>query len=310
MDIGQLNGLSSFSNSKALLKHLDPIDYYTILFCTLYQSGVEYFEVDIETLPHSISQNPFWRNKITGYNNAAFNEAYKKAILTLEGKFNHEEDKRYHVKQYWHLIYHLTKIFYAFDTATPFINPAFFQKKDFDLLTTRLDSNLLSCLRNLSAVTSEEQITTLTPQYSILREDVKRFEDICDSLLFQNYSKSLQEIPYSKNVTSLKKDIHVNALKILNKYTGEFSVKEVSFSFLKANKKVVDIFANAVPNIVGDFIINSAEKLTENKRKLYFHEIDEAKFSVLLCRRINEMARQGNEKFKSIVSEVSDELSD
>ena len=307
-DIGSLNGLTSFSNSNAILKYLDPVDYHSVLFSTLYQSGIKYFEISENSLPPYITQNDFWKSKITKYNHKAFNNSIEKAKLVLDGRFYHDVDKKYNVVQYPAVLDYLSKLFYSFETGTPFINPGFITQKDFDLLEPRMDKQLLICLRNLGSLVKDEKIQTITPSYSVLKKDIKRFEDIFHTRVFKLYSDSLQELPHSSKLSLLKKDIGVNSLKLFNKYGNDLNFKETAFSFIKFNKKILDLFVSKIPSTVGDFVINSIETLTKEKKKIYFHEVKDAKYSTLLCNRIDEIIKQeGFEKFKIIVDEIKNE---
>jgi len=307
-DIGSLNGLTSFSNANAIVKYLDPVDYHFVMFSTLYQSGVDYFEVDQKSIPEEILDNTFWNSKLTGYNSKALDNSIEKAVVVLEGRFNIEVDNKYNVPQYPAVLDYLSKLFYSLETGIPFINPDFILPKDFDLLEPRMNRELLNSMRNLNSLIINEKIQTITPEYSVLKSDVKRFEDICHSKDFRNYSNSLQLLPVSSKTKSIKKDISVNSLKLFNKYGNNFTFKETAFSFIKFNKKIVDTFVTKIPATVGDFVINSIEKLATNKQRIYFHEVKEAKYSTLLCNRIDELVREvGNDKFKVVIDELKKE---
>jgi hypothetical protein len=305
-DIGVINGMSNFSNSNAMLKYLKPIDYHSLLFSTLYQTGINYFEISINTLPPIITQNKFWRDRIVEYNSKAVEESINKAIKVLDGNFYQDIDKKYNVSQYQRMIDYLSKLFYALETGTPYINPAFIASKDFDLLEKRMDKGLLASIRNLNTLVVNEKVQTVVPTYSVLKTDVTRFEEICDTTLFKKYSTALQEFPNSDKMELLKKDINSKALKLFNRYGNDFNFKETAFSFVKFNKKILDLFVGKIPSIIGDFVITSTETLTKEKKKIYFHEVNDAKFATLLCNRIDELLKkEGNEGFKKFVADIT-----
>jgi len=302
-DIDNINGVTLFSNSTPVLKHLDPVDYHSILFSTLYQSGVNYFEINIDQLPPVITDNEFWRSKIIPWNDTATQTAYQRALKVLEGKFNREIDNKYNVPQFRDMLDYLFKLFYSMETGTPFINPEYIRTEDFNKLEPRMDKNLLNCLKNLNTLTINEQVCTITPVYSILKKDVKRFEDIFHSKPYRHYSDLLQQAPLEQKFEALKKDINVSAIKLVNKYGNNLSIKETAFNFVKFTKKTVDLFVSKIPSTVGDFVIQATENISKEKKRIYFHEIDEAKFSTLLCKRIDEIQETGN--FKSVVDELT-----
>jgi len=287
-----------------VLKYLDPVDYHTALFSTLYQSGVKYFEINIDRLPPVITENEFWKSKIIPWNDTAAEKAYRRALIVLEGRFNHEIDKTYNVPQFRDILDYLFKLFYSMETGTPFINPEYIKAEDFTRLETRMDKGLLHCLKNLNKLIVNEQVQTIVPSYSVLKKDVKRFEDIFHSKPYDHYSKLLQQAPLEQKFQSLKKDINVSAIKLVNKYGNNLSVKETAFSFIKFTKKTIDLFVSKIPSTVGDFVITATENISKEKKRIYFQEVDDAKYSVLLCKRIDEIAKTGN--FKTVVGELSE----
>jgi hypothetical protein len=303
-DIGKINGLTQFSNATPILKYLDPVDYHTALFATLYQSGVSYFEINIDRLPPEVTENEFWRTKIIPWNDAVAENAYRRAIAVLDGRFNHEIDKTYNVPQFGDVLDYFFKLFYSLETGTPFINPEYIRIEDFARLETRMNKSLFHCLKNLNTLTVNEQVNTIVPSYSVLKKDVKRFEDIFNSKPYEQYSNLLQQAPLEQKFQSLKKGINVSAIKLVNKYGNNLSIKETAFSFIKFTKKAVDLFVSKIPSAVGDFVITATENISKEKRRIYFHEVDDAKYSVLLCKRVDEIAKTGN--FKTVVGELSE----
>lgn len=289
LDIGSINGLTAFSNDESVLNYLEAVDYHSVLFSTLYQSGINYFEVNANSLPQHIINNKFWKDKIVDYNNTKLRNSTEKSIKILEVLFNHEVDNKYRVSQYHNMVDYLTKIFYSFETGTPYINPNYILEKDFELLKHRVDNGFLIAMKNLNSLIINEKINTITPKYSSLKEDVRRFEDICETKIFKDYSYSLQQVSYADSLEGLKKDIKVKSLKLFNKYGNDFDFGETAVSFIKFNKRIIDLFISKIPSEIGDFVINSTENLIKEKKKIYYFEVKEAKYSTLLCRRVEEI---------------------
>jgi hypothetical protein len=64
LNLSGINSISELANNDTFLKHLDPIDYHFVLFSSLYQSGANYFQLDINYLPKAIKGNKFWKDNL------------------------------------------------------------------------------------------------------------------------------------------------------------------------------------------------------------------------------------------------------
>ena len=78
----------------------------------------------------------------------------------------------------------------------------------------------------------------------------------------------------------------------------------MTFSFLKANKKVADLFVNKQTSVFGDFIIDAIEKISSGKRKVNYYKVEEAHYMILWANRIGEMMHKGG---KDTLKEFLDE---
>ena len=67
----------------------------------------------------------------------------------------------------------------------------------------------------------------------------------------------------------------------------------MGFNFLKANKKVADLFLNKPSSVFGDFVIETIEKLVTGKQKVTFYKVEEANFMLLWANRIGELTQKG-----------------
>jgi hypothetical protein len=90
LDIENINALSSLRNSEPYSRYINSIDYHFVLLSTLYQSGANYFETDIELLPQSIINYPFWKEKLTLFDSKQYDKAIGKVNAILENKLHFE----------------------------------------------------------------------------------------------------------------------------------------------------------------------------------------------------------------------------
>ncbi|MEO0038910.1 MAG: hypothetical protein RIQ59_2121, partial [Bacteroidota bacterium] len=106
----------------------------------------------------------------------------------------------------------------------------------------------------------------------------------------------------------IKKDIHVNALKLYHKYASNLDMRNMSFNFLKANKKVIDLFINKPSSIFGDYVIETLEKITTGNKRISYYKIDEANFMLLWANRIGELTQKsGTSKLTEFLKTYKEE---
>jgi hypothetical protein len=260
LDVLNINIVSALRNTGAFAKHIDSIDYHFTFFSTMYQSGVNYFQTEERLLPDSLKDYKFWKHKLTSLNAKAYEKAIVKTNSILEGKLHFESDNSKTRMLRAETIALLSNIFYSLETGIPFINTNFSLAKHLGFMKERMDKDLLKSLHLLSSLIVCEPIRTITPKYSVLKDDIRRFEDISNSRLFNSYSDSLTTLQYSSKYKTLKKDINVTTLKLFNKYASNINIKETAFSFLKFNKNIIDTFVSKIPSLIGEFVITSFEK--------------------------------------------------
>jgi hypothetical protein len=304
-EIGGLNSISGLGNSEVFLEELDYVNFHFMLFSTLYQSGANYFQVDFEILPPEILKNPFWKDKFIDIDRNILEKSIAKSAEVLKANFDFKLDKTYRAPQSFYFQDYFTSLFYSTQTGIPFINPNFSETKSFDFLESRMSKELFLAIKNLHSQIETNEISTITPKYSVLKKDIRRFEDILESTSYNNYRDSLMLLENEDDkVEKVKKEIKVNALKLHSKYVGNLNLKDMGFSFLKANKKVADIFLNKPTSIFGDFIIETVEKLVTSKRKISYYNVDEANFMLLWAERIGELTQKGSqEKLSEFLTE-------
>jgi ribosomal protein L25 (general stress protein Ctc) len=292
-EIGGLNSISKLSNSSEFLDFLEPIDFHFILFSSLYQSGTNYFQLNTSALPSNLLNNPFWKDKFIDIDHKMFDKAYAKSSNIMNANFDFELDKKYTAQQAVLFQDYFTSLFYATDAGIPFVNPDYADSKNFDYLESRLSKELFAAIKSFTSLIQKNDISTITPQYSVLKKDVRRFEDIVESSLYLNYQNSLILLENDTHkIETIKKDIQVNALKLYHKYANTLDIKNMGFSFLKTNKKIADLFLNKPSSIFGDFIIDTLEKVATSNKKINYYKVDEANFMLLWAKRIGELMQK------------------
>src|SRR6185436_16296525 len=305
-DLSGINSISELANFDTFLNYLDPVDYHFILFSTLYQSGTNFFQLNSKNLPEAIRSHPFWKNKFVDIDNKPYQKAAIKATKILNGNFDLVLDKKYNAPQFPNLHNYFTSLFYSAETGIPFINVDYPERKSFDFMESRLSKELFLAINNLNSQVQSDKISTITPQYSVLKKDVKRFEDIATSAIYRNYSDSLGLLVESSKIEVAKKEIHINALKVYNKYAKHLDLTGMTFGLLKFNKKLADLFVNKATSVFGDYIIDTIEKATSGKRKVCYYKVDEAHYMIQWANRIGElMSKGGRDKLQEFLDEYS-----
>jgi len=305
LDIKGINAVQELGNEQSFLNYLDYVDFHFVFFSALYQSGINSFETELKFLPQELINNPFWRERFHQINDKVYSESLAKSSTILRGNFDIEKDKKFNAPQLEYILNHFSSLFYSFESKIPFVCTQFVQAKDFNFLETRLSNELYSSIINLYSLISSTDVQTIVPQYSVLKKDVKRFEDIATSSAFRQYSESLELLPIEGYSKSLNNDIKNRALRIYNKHTSSLDMKSMTFSFIKSNKKILDLFTNKITSVIGDFVIESFEKVISENRMVHFYDFKEAFILRLFAERINELQKVGGkEAFEKVLNEM------
>ena len=180
--------------------------------------------------------------------------------------------------------------------------------KDYKLIESRVSKELYQSLLNLNSLINKESVQTVVPRYSILKNDIQRFEDITTSLPFRNYSNSLSQLPLDSNNLTLKNDIKRNALTLYHKNKKSLELNDMTFSIIKSSKKIIDLFSNKVVSAVGDVLIENIENAVSSKRNVSFYDFRDAYMLRLFAKRISELHKTGGkEAFEKVLSEMKNE---
>ena len=304
LTISGINAITELGNSESQLKHLPPIDFHFLLFSTLYQSGTDFFQLDINQLPSSITNNPFWETKFVQTDDRAYSNSILKAESILNKHFDFELDKKYLSPQHINLLNYFTSLFYSAKTGIPFVNTEFAESRNLDFLETRFSKELFFSLKKLYQLIQPDTVSTITPQYSVLKKDIKRFEELTDTKLYRRYSDSLNLLSQTSKIENIKRDIHVSALKLYNKFGNGLDIKAMTFGFLKFNKKVLELFVNKATSILGDYILDTVENVTSNKKRLSYYKVDEAHYVIMFAKRMEDLRQHaGQDVVKEFLNE-------
>lgn len=287
---------SKLSNFEVFLRHLDPIDFSFILYSSLYQSGANYFEIDYSLVPDLLKNNPFWKEKFISIDKEIYQSSENRAIKILESNFNFDLDRTYRAPQAYSLKEYFTSLFYCTQTGVPFINVEFAESRNFDFLESRFNKEFFFILKNFHSLINLDNISTVTPQYTVLKRDVRRFEDIANSTLFLRYADSLNLLKEEDKIDLIKRDIHSNAVKVYNKYAKYLNLNGMTFGFMKASNRLMELFVNKQASVFGDFFVDIIEKINSRKRIVNYYKVEEAHFMILWANRIGEMMQNGGKE--------------
>jgi hypothetical protein len=296
---GDLQGIkvvSEMGNSEPFLKYLDEVNYHFLLFSTLYQSGAKLFYVDFEHIPLKLQKHPFWKEKFIQIDETEYYSLKAKSVKILDKNFDRELDKKYNAPQYAYLADHLTTLFYSVKNNIPFLTTQFVNKNDFDFLESRMSKEFYNSIGNLYSLIKSDQVQTIYPQYSVMKKDIRRFEDIVNNSTFEEYNESLLLLEHEEKPEKLIKKIKGKSTKLYNKFSSSLELKDITFSLLKTNKKILDLFTNKATSIIGDFGIEFLEKIVNEKSKIHYYESKENYILRLWADRIGELWKAGGKE--------------
>jgi hypothetical protein len=299
-----INAISELSNDEKILDHLNPIDHHFALFSTLYQSGVNYIQMDKAVLPKSMRDNPFWSKIFIDTDKNIEKKSVIKALSLLKDNFDHDEDKKYTSSQYINLLTFFSDFFYSTETGIPFVNPMYSESGNFKSLESILSKELFHAIDILYKQTIHDNVTGITPQYSAMKSDIRRFNEITESIQYSKYAESLQLLNEHSKIEEIKKYVKSNALILQTKYASQLSLKDIAFSFIKLNKRLLDLFVSKPISIIGDSLISSVENIVKNGNRIFFYKVEEAHYPIQFAIRFEEYRRKvGKEEAMNLLNE-------
>ena len=259
-------------------------------------SGAEFIELDLSLVDEKIRNNPYFKKKLIDINWKEYIPSCNRASgILLPHQVNSKDGFPKH-PQNIALSNYITSFIHASKTGIPFVIGTFIDEKDFKWIEKSISKELYQNLIVLNKLINRVELDTIAPKQSILKKEIKTFEDITTTNLYRDYQNSHNELKFAEKKNLIIKDIKVYALKLYYKYLGNFDMRKSTFNALNTTNDVLKTTSENPVFKFGNKALGLIENLTSGKKAVNFYSFDEANYSVLLNKRLDAILKENGKE--------------
>lgn len=185
------------------------------------------------------------------------------------------------------LKFFLADLFLARDTNRAMVNTL--SMPQITELEGKYEPDFILSLTNLFSCISTINIESPMPIFTYEKQDIKIFEEILTSDLFDKYVLSQKELDNKNNkIAEVKDYIKSTSINIIKMFKQKIYLKESIIKLVDISDKFVSLFGNNVTSFLSNGLRNELEKLVNSKKRIviynFNHIVDE-----LIIQRIKRL---------------------
>lgn len=286
-----LNKINQLGNFEELAINIETNFQYT-LFSTIFMSGAEYIQLDKSLVDKNIIENPFWKNKFIETLTPNYLKVINKASRMMIPHLKWINDGLPLHPHNLVLSSYLGDLLHCSETGIPSVISRFKTEEDQEWIKPAVTLEFYQNFVNFQKLFKQEDIDTIAPKFSVLKKEVRIFEDISASPLYRDYQNLHNELKYSDKISKIIKEIKVFSLKLHYKYLGNFDLKKTTFSHINDSFSSIE---SIEPNIKAAKIsLDILEHILSGNKKVNFYGFEDADFFKLLDKRLNTLSEKGD----------------
>lgn len=298
-DLFAINKISELGNSEELSQNIET-DFQYSLFSTMFMSGAEYIQLDKSLVNKKILENPFWKDKFINLLTDEYITILNKANGMLIPHLHWNQNGLPMHPHNLFLSSYLGNLLYSSKTGIPSVVSRFKDEKDLEWIKPAVKSEFHQNFTTFQKLIKKENIDTISPKYSVLKKEVRIFEDITGSPLYRDYQNLHSELKFSDKISTILKDIKVFSLKLHYKYLGNFDLKKSTFGYLRNSTAAFETLDSKTANIAIDLL----EHISSGDKKVVFYAFEDADYQKLIHRRLQALADNGDEDIKKLIESL------
>ena len=249
------------------------VEYHDhLIYTAMLQAGVQRFRIP-GPLPKHIQDSQFLRRRCKEY---PF-EQYKKVMDSIGAIISEHTIRAAEPKSqdtFFGLTFFLSDLIIALQTKSAMVdvlglpNPAKYSGR----LSPEMQSSINGLLKKIKPVSLDLPI----PQWRVLSEDVKVFQEIISSDLFASYSASHYLLESSEEKEqSVFKEILSKARKLCERFGGVLDTRRLPLSLIPVTASLIDSVCGKLPGSVANVFGNAlTEALRDRKRVTIYNYRD------------------------------------
>lgn len=295
IDLDVIQRISKLGDSQSFENPIET-DFHYNLFSKIFMSGAEFIELDLSLVDDKIKNNPFYKKKLIDIDWKTYIPNCNKASgILLPHNINSEDGFPKH-PQNIALSNYLTSFIHASETGIPFVIGNFINDKDFKWIEKSVSKELYQNLLIFNNLINRVELDTISPKQSVLKKEIKIFEDITTTNIYRDYQNSHNELKFAKKKNLIIKDIKVYSLKLYYKYLGNFDIRKSTFGALRTSNEILQSSSENPALKYGDIVVDLIEHLTSGKKAVNFYSFDEANYSILLNKRLDAILEKNGKE--------------
>lgn len=288
-DLFAINKVDELGNSEEMNDFVTT-NFQHSLFSSMFMSGAKYIELDKSLLNKSILENKFWEDKFIDSLTPKYFEIINNVNTKLFSHFKLGEEGFLNHPYNIVLSSYITNLFYTSKTGIPCVLSRFKDLEDQEWIKPAVTNDFFQNFIIFHRLFKNESIDSIAPKYSVLKKDVRIFEDMTTSSLYRDYQNSHNELKYLDKIPLIVKDIKVFSLKLYYKYLGNLDLRKTTFSYLKDTK------------LVNGLYVDIFEQLISDNRKLNFYRFEDADLRLIINKRLSALAENGDVELKDLIN--------
>lgn len=281
--LGFLYALTDVMNSPPVIEfHKTKINFPSIFFSTMIQSGVEKFTIVggqdyFDNIEPSI-RSEFIANRIINSPNdyVEFIKIFNKIKSIFEKNLEIENISQDNKFEIFATEAFLTDLFYGMKKNLCIVSVTLDSYPNMNKLKSIISPELYYPLNNLLSSFENQNLNSPIPTKSILHQNIRDYENIITSDIFQEYvdsHKKLEQFEYSKPEAVKQIAIKANSLK--NKFSNLISLKHLTITTIDNTPRVAELLGGKICGEIADYsikifgpILNNY--LTGNRRMIIY----------------------------------------
>lgn len=259
-------------------------NFKNLFFLTMLQSGVDGFRfygneyekyIDSDFIKNKTSIENFDKIKLKF---DGLDKVMQKHSLT---KLEKDDEEFSSIK------YFLVDLFLARDTNRSMVTTLGIPP--ITILEGKYKPEFVLALKNLWECISTVNIECPMPILTYEKKDIKIFEEIISSDLFDEYVLSQKELENKNNkISEVVSYIKEKSINIIKKFKQKIYLKESMIKVVDVSNKFVNVFGNNVTSFLSNNLRDEFEKLLNNNNRIVIYNFDQI-VNELVIQRIKRL---------------------
>lgn len=280
---GGISVIQDVCNEAPFLKEMQYIDISGVLFTTMFQVGVDLFELysfDDELAPRSV----FFLKRTSIFSKDVYDEVGNQIHDIFRPFLPQDYSKNIAYSAIWKWESFLTDLLYCLKRNCAMV---FGDIPDAENIRGLLPDELLIPIINLVENIAIESLKVPIAKVSLPEDSLKRFQDIVESDFFRIYVERHGGLDDAKKPKKLAiRDIVNSSMVLQYNYPTLLKLRDIAFSVIPITAKLVDTIFGKLPGSAADAFTKHLDRWIDSQRRIVIYETGPFLMEILFKRLI------------------------